>query len=129
MLLGTGGGRRGFGSGLGGRGGVRAGIGVTTVDEVPFTVDDAGALRGEEPEEAARKVETAVGTSRALVHDGCGGRLSTERDPDLLETVGTWVSATILLNSRGQTTEVALGKEEVRTGVFKATMKSFSVFH
>jgi hypothetical protein len=63
---------------------------------VPFTLEDAGGLGGKERKEATRKVETAVGATRALVLDDGNGALSAERDADLLVAVGTGVSATVL---------------------------------
>jgi len=88
-------------SGLGRFGGIRGGIGPRAVDEVPFTVENAGRLRGEEPEETTRKVETTVRTSRTLVHNGGNGTLSTVRDADLLEAVGAGVSVTVLGSVQG----------------------------
>ena len=125
------GGRRGRGF-FGGRrlGGVRGGIGrIPTVSEVPFTIDDTDRLRSEEPEKTARKVETAVGASRALIRNGGNSGLSVVSHTDLLEAVGTGVSATELLNGQGQATAVTLGMGKAHTALFKATIKSLSTLY
>ena len=114
IFLGSGG-RRGRGRGLFGGGGrlgvIRSRIGrIPIANEVPFTVDDTGGLRGEEPEETTGKVEATVGASGTLVHNGGNGALSIVRHTDLLEAVGTGVSTAVLLNGRGQATAVALGR-------------------
>lgn len=90
------------GGGGGGLGRIRGGIGA--VDEVPFTINNTFRFRGKKPEETTRKVETAVWTSGALVHDGGNSALSIVRDADLLEAVGTGVSVAVLLDGRGQIT-------------------------
>jgi hypothetical protein len=61
-----------------------------------LTVEDTGRLGGEEVEETTRKVETSVGTSRTFVRNGGNSGLSVGSDTDLLEAVGTGVSATKL---------------------------------
>jgi len=96
---------------------------------MPLAVDDTDRFRGEELEEATRKVEATVGASRALVHNGGNGALSAVGDADLLEAVRTGVSATVLLNDQGQATEVTVGTEGVHTGVFKATIKSLATLY
>ena len=118
----------GGGGGLGGFGGIRVGIG-RAIDEVPFTVKNTGRFWGKELEETTRKVETTVRASRTLVHNGCNGTLSAERDADLLEAVGAGVSITVLLNDQGQTTIFASEMEGMPTGVFKATIKSLSTLY
>ena len=96
---------------------------------MPFTVDNTGRLRGEELEETTRKVETTPRAPRTLVHDGGSGSLSAVRDADLLEAVGTRISATVLLNDQGQATVFGLETGEVLTGVFRATIKSLSTLY
>jgi hypothetical protein len=69
---------------------------LAIADKVPRTVDDTFRFRGEKIEKSARQVETAVGAPRALVQDCGGGGLAIVGHGDLLETVGTGVSATVL---------------------------------
>ena len=91
-----------------------------------MTVEDTGRLGGEEGEETTGKVETSVGASRTLVRNGGNSGLSVGSDTDLLEAVGTGVSATKLLNGQGQATAAAMESGGVRTAVFKATIKSLA---
>ena len=116
-------GRRGPRGSRGRRGG-RGGLAIT--DEVPCTVKDTFGFRGEEIEKTTRQVETAIWASRTLVHDcgSCG--LPIVCHENLLEAVGTGVSAAELLNNEGQTATATVDRAEPLTGVFRATMKSLA---
>lgn len=99
---------------------------MSIASEVPCTIDDAIRFRGEEVEESTRQVETAEGASRALVHDCCSGGLPVISHDNLLEAIGTGVSATELLNSQGQTTVGKVNRAKLHTGVLRATIKSLA---
>jgi hypothetical protein len=89
-----GGRRRGCISG-GGGGGRRV------TKEVPGAVNNTGRFRRKEVEETTGKVETTVGAPGTFVHDGSNGVLSVVTHANLLEAVGTRVSATILCGIQG----------------------------
>lgn len=99
-MVGSGRWGRGLGSGRLGLGGIRLGgrlrLGRGLISEPPLSFENTDRKGGEELEETASKIKTAIGTSGTLIGDGSSGLLITDFHDNLPPTVRTRIATAVL---------------------------------